>query len=209
LKISLHFKPWLRVLFITALFVFGYVTPKYLFWFPLSIQAGACATAFIYVGYLIRMHIDEIKKATVPVMILGFIFSLYVWIRFISEFQSFWLVHSDMGRGLIDVVGSVCGCICVMFISWFIAKYIPLLPKLLGFIGKYSLLFLCIHLVELDMFPWGKLVSHISNGRTQYLTFMLIGKIVMDILLLFLLTKIKPFMKLMGYKVSSKKQEVR
>ena len=44
LQLSLKWKVHIRILWILALFTVGYMTAHRLFWFPLSIQAGCCAS---------------------------------------------------------------------------------------------------------------------------------------------------------------------
>ena len=42
---------------------------------------------------------------------------MVTWYFFIKDFQSFWLVHCDIGRGIVDIFGSMCACAMVILIS--------------------------------------------------------------------------------------------
>ena len=85
--------------------------------------------------------------------------ALAIWIYFIKDFQSFWLVHCDIGRGPVDIWGCICGCYIVMLLSRLIEQRFSLLSKILSYLGKYSIFMLCAHLVELNLFPWGTLMQ--------------------------------------------------
>ena len=84
-----------------------------------------------------------------------------MWLSFIKNFQSFWLVHCDIRRGIIDIWGCICACYIILLISKFIAKRTLVLKKALSFLGKYSIFVLCIHLLELNLFPWTQLIQKI------------------------------------------------
>lgn len=147
-----------RVLGIGILFTLGLISTR-LFWFPFSIQAGLCATLFMYIGYLVRTLIPAIRTLSKEIKIAATFFSAIIWLSFIKDFQSFWLVHCDIGRGFIDIFGSICGCYIVLLISRFIDQRASLLSKFFSYFGKNSLLVLGIHIIELKLFAWNQLVD--------------------------------------------------
>ena len=160
LRISLKMSEIMRVCMITLLFAFGYWS-RSLFWFPFSIQAGCCATLFMYFGYLFKQEEDKIKELSMEMKWESAILAVVVWLEFIKNFQSFWLVHCDIGRGAIDIIGCICGCYIVFIVSWYLEKYVVILAKPLKYIGRFSILALCIHIIELDAFPWDTLTDFI------------------------------------------------
>jgi fucose 4-O-acetylase-like acetyltransferase len=157
LRISLEMKKKVRLLFVLALFLIGYWTAKELFWFPFSIQAGCCAVSFMYIGYLVKRSKQVYEELPKEVKRASVVFALAIWLAFIKNFESFWLVHNDMGRGVIDILGSVCACFIIVQISKLIEKYTKILSGILAYFGKYSLLVLCVHILELNTW-W-----HIEN----------------------------------------------
>ena len=193
IRISLEFKKEYRILFITVLFLIGYYTSK-IIWFPLSIQAGFCATLFMYVGYLINIYFDKYKNIYYKYKKYIIIVSFIIWIQFIHNFKSFWLVHCDIGRGFIDIIGCLCACYCIMLLSKIINQKTKIIYKILDFSGKYSLLILCIHLIELNFFRWTNIIT-INNtlniSSHHLIIFIAFGKIIFDIGLAYILSKNK------------------
>ena len=102
----------------------------------------------------------------------------------IKGFHSFWLVHRDIGRGIIDIFGSLCACYVVIQISKLIDSKIKFLSSGLAYIGKYSLLMLCFHIIELNLFPWWSITHKLCDyGMPSVLSLPLIitGKFAVDI----------------------------
>ncbi len=203
LRISLKFNKVARKIFIFGLFVAGYYSRFYI-WLPLSIQAGACAVLFMYMGYLLKKSSETLHKIPTEVKIFGFIFAVIVWLNFIGSFQSFWLVHCDIGRGIVDIFGTMCACSVLMFLCWFAERKNFFLVKPLALIGKYSLIFLCVHITELTFVPWWKMAEHFTGitGLPEWtqLAFVITGKLVTDLFITWVCVKIKPVRKIMGYK---------
>lgn len=205
LRISLNFNKYSRVAAIFGLFGLGYYT-RSLFWFPLSIQAGACATLFMYMGYLLRQNKDALNSLPKEAKIFGFGFAFVTWISFMKNFQSFWLVQCDIGRGMVDIFGCICACAMVILISRVIEEKLSFIGKPLAYFGKYSLLILCVHIVELDFFPWWriawKLVQHNILPATylSQLFFVIAGKLIIDLGCAFIMSKIPFVRKMFGFR---------
>ena len=156
----------IRPFIVAAAFAAGYFSNKYLFWFPFSIQSGLCAAFFVYTGYLFKKYNERIKKLNLSVKIIGFITAAAVWVWFIITFRSFWLVRCDFGRGIPDIARSLCACAAVFAISFFIDKFIKPLSKLLSVIGKNSIFILCIHALEINLFPFQSILDiYLPDGN--------------------------------------------
>jgi len=85
LRISLNFNKSSRVATIFGLFALGYYTRK-LLWFPLSIQAGACATLFMYMGYLLRQNKDTLLALPKEAKVFGTVLAFVTWFSFMKNF---------------------------------------------------------------------------------------------------------------------------
>lgn len=168
LRFSLEFKTKKQIIIVLLLFLIGFWSRK-LFWFPLSIQAGCCATLFMYVGNIFKRIENNLKNLNFNIKLLLTIIALIVWIQFIINFKSFWFVHCDIGRGIIDIIGAICGSYIILLLSFLIEKYLEKIGKILAFLGENSLYILCIHIIELNLFEWYKIVTFFI--RVQYLTY--------------------------------------
>lgn len=162
LRVLIGAGPGKRLLAVVLVFMAGQCTRR-LFWFPLSIQAGCCAVLFMYAGWLARQAQGAIGKLPREAKMAGLAFALWMTASFIRNFQTFYLVSSDIGRGAIDVAGSLCACGMVIFISWIIDKRGRGLANALSFIGRHSLAVLCAHAVELESFPWRFVIEAVAG----------------------------------------------
>ena len=154
LKKLLTLKTWIRwiiVAFILVLCCFSWR----IIWLPLSIQAGGVALFYMYLGYVLKQEMPKIKEAlTTKRKVLLVVFCFAMWGLMIYQFEAFWLVHCEIGNGLLDILGSLCGCYLLIIASGFLDRKTKLISKVCAFYGKYSLLFLSIHLLEMEWFPY-------------------------------------------------------
>lgn len=169
LQVSLRWNSIVRILWIAILFAVGYLTAQKIFWFPLSIQAGCCATMYMYVGFSIKNRLDEIRKLPVKIKLFGMLLAGGMWGSFIYTFRSFWLVHNDFGTGAIDVFCSLCACLCVFMIAMGVDHLGGKLATILAYFGKNSLIVLCVHIIELDLINWGSFIEYMSTKGIPYL----------------------------------------
>ena len=202
-----------RIAVIAALFAFGYYS-RNLFWFPLSIQAGACATAFMYAGHLFRVEKGILRGLSNETRVFGTLVALCTWVMFIKDFQAFWLVNCDFGRGVVDIFGCICACYVVLLGSYFLERAeqardaggtvagsaAACLTDGLAYIGKYSLLVLCIHIVELNFLPWFAVFKKYGMPAALHQPARIAGKMCLDLGGAYLLSKSGAVRKLFGYK---------
>lgn len=202
LRILLKFNPYVRITGVVLLFCVGYFTRTH-FWLPFSLQAGACATLFMYMGFLLKEMESTLLEIPYEVKCFGTLSVVLVWGGFIKNFQSFWLVQCDIGRGVIDIFGCVCACTSVIMVSKLIDRKAKYIRSFLAYFGRYSLFVLCIHILELNLFPWSRLVDMlISYGMPQSWRLMLyiIGKLALDLGCAYILSKIAFAKRLFGIK---------
>lgn len=160
----------------------------------------------MYMGYLLKQNKDALNSLPKEAKIFGSGFAFVTWISFMKNFQSFWLVHCDIGRGMVDIFGCICACAMVILISRVIEEKLSFIGKPLAYFGKYSLLILCVHIVELDLFPWWriawKLVQHNILPATylSQLVFVIAGKLIIDLGCAFIMSKIPFVRKMFGFR---------
>lgn len=200
LRISLNYNKYVRLAFIVCLFIVGYYS-RSICWFPLSVQAGACATLFMYMGFLYRNSKDTFSKVPDEVKCFGIVFAVVTWVSFIKDFSSFWLVHCDIGRGIVDIFGSICACSVVVLISMVIDSKTNFISGFLSYFGRYSLLVLCVHMIEVNLCPWWiitqKLIQY-GMPATRELAFIIFAKFIFVFTCVYVLSKITFVKKLYG-----------
>lgn len=150
-------KPYTPILVLLLGFV-SYLTAKQ-FWLPLDIQAGGFALLFVYAGYLCKQKQLFEKKQP---LILFFV-CLVFWLWCMIHFKGFWMVSNFCGNGILDIIGGFAGSYCIVYICKWIEQLAPLLSKILIFYGKNSLVVLCLHLLELNLFPWHLVLNPLSQ----------------------------------------------
>lgn len=206
LKKALEMKRGNRIVFIVLVFALSTWSYKTI-WLPLSIQAGGCALLFMYIGYIVHDSKNVIVSIKKEYKVFAVIIAFLAWIWMIQHFTAFWLVHCQIGNGIMDIIGSLSGCLIIYLISCFLNSKRGL-PAFLAFTGRCSLLFLCIHIVELKLMPYrhiyGWLTQYIAPSDNRYLAFVIIFKIVLITGALIILYRIPTIRILFGYEKRSK-----
>lgn len=135
-------------LYVCLIFILGYITSKFVY-LPWSIQSAMVALVFIHIGFIISKK-EFIKFDS----FLAFFLSAGIWwICVLLDKGRFYMVRNYFTNIPIDILGGVMGSYIVIFISKQLDK-IKIVSKGLQTFGKYSLIVLCFHLIELNTFPW-------------------------------------------------------
>lgn len=198
LRLSLKYSYRVRICIIGMAFAIGYLSSKYLFWFPMSIQAGLCCAIFMYIGW----HCRNVKSAEISkeIKVVVIIISLIAWISFIIQFQGFYLVNNYYGRGIVDFISSICASMLIVFISYWINETSGFCRKILIFAGRYSLLILCVHIVELNLVPWNTIIMYLFGiSHIQSSIILLFIKPVIILVIVAILSKMRIVRKVYGY----------
>lgn len=204
LRVALQMKKGNRLVFVAMIFAIGYWTARNLFWFPLSIQAGCGSLLFMYVGYLAREIQPVYAQLSKEAKAVGLILALLIWGEFAINFQSFWLVHVNIGRGLWDIIASICGSYLVIVLSDWLDKKCNILGGFFAYLGQYSLLILSIHIIELHLFPWWTVENMLMRiGLVEVVAqcTIVVLKVVFIICAAIVCSKIKWITNLFGIKV--------
>lgn len=191
LRISLNFRKIVRFLFLVLLFVIGYWTSEY-FWLPFSIQAGMCASLFMYIGYLLRTYsVKNVFAASSTSKIAAGIMSGFCYLYFVWKYNGFIFASCDFGRFPIDIILSLLSCLFIYLISEAINWISHPLSLVLQKIGRNTLLVLCLHNIQVNCFSFNPLVNNISSSYLRLIT-----EIVLNII----------FFVLIGYIISRSKK---
>ena len=199
LKLSLKLKPWMRLAMIVGIFYVALWSIQ-CFWLPYSFQTGCCAALFMYFGYLARQAEEQWKNQNWEVKAAATVFAFMIWFAFIRDFKSFWLVQLDLGRGMIDIFSSLCASWCIFKISAIIDRKLPVVNSFLAYFGRYSILVLCVHIIELNTFPWNAVIKVIGVPQEAELLFKIVCKLLLDLGVAAVLSRIGFIRNLFGLK---------
>lgn len=205
LRCSLELKPIKRILLILFIFVISCRSSR-ICWLPFSIQAGGPALLYMYIGYLAKAAIPAVRCLGKEIKLVLVGAALWIWAEFVVHFESFWLVHCDYGRGVIDIAGSLCACLCVLLFSYWLSNRCNCVSKILSYFGRYSLFVLCMHIIELDVFPWRDWIIQIYPGSSDLVIFLMIvaGKFIWIFSMTFICSRWKWTRKIFGYSVDKR-----
>ena len=141
-----------RYLWVIVIAYVGYKTSSYI-WLPFSIQAGMVALLFVYIGVLAKEN--EVFNKKFPFIMYLFLISIAIFC--IIKGGKLYMVSNTFENGWMDLIGGISSTfLCIKF-SMLIDKYSKIIKNFLIFIGKNSLICMCIHLFSLDCLTWKNL----------------------------------------------------
>lgn len=152
--VNLTRKTKFQPVIVVILFTIGYYSSKVI-WLPFSVQAGMCATLFVYIGHIAKKY--EIYNKLVGMKEIVFsIIMFIVWIIGIWFNVNVSMVQNKYNYGIISIVVAISATYCIIQISKLIEKLDKkeMFSKILKLAGKNTLIILCFHLIELDIFPY-------------------------------------------------------
>lgn len=158
-------------------------------WLPFSVQAGMVSTIFFTIGYIYKQLQNSLDNIVKRKLFIGFII---VWL--FSLYRSFLtgdllnLVIAHFPSPALDVVGAMGGgSLFIVFVAKLIANSRSRIVKdFFEYIGKHSLMCLCIHLFELNCFQYDKWFWFISGKK--YFAIVLMFKILFNICMILLIS---------------------
>ena len=169
-------------------------------WLPLSVQAGGVALLFMYLGFCFHMCAGVFRKLSKETQAGWAIFAFVVWIAFIRNGPDFSLVRCALGRGIIDVFSCICACYCIVLLSKTIERYAARFANWIAYIGKYSIIMLCVHIIELNIFPWRAVINRIGIPEAFSTSTLILGKLVVDIGMTIILSRSRLVRKIFALK---------
>lgn len=106
-------------------------------WLPFSIQAACSAVIFIIIGYYMKDALFVRIKLWIalPVLVLGIIL----------KYSHIYIVTAYYEDPLFSIITAVAGIAVIVWIAKRIENF-----RLINYIGKHSLIFLCVHLFEME-----------------------------------------------------------
>lgn len=116
---------------------------------PFQIGQGMVAAVFVYFGYLVKRK--KLLQTSLPLPLTAVL--LAVWLAGV-RFGSMDLAFYDVRFGILSVLCSTCGA--YLLIRWVLRvnDYENGLLDRIRTVGRYSMHILCIHSLEIAVFPW-------------------------------------------------------
>lgn len=159
-----------------AIYVFlistmGYLLSK-IIWLPLSIESAMVASAYVYIGYLAHKHrIMEINPTWRSVIVIATLWLITILFGEINMAKNLYK------GGIFSFAGSLCAVYLILKICKIIdeRKIFPVaVINTLSFYGRNSLVVLCFHLLDLEMFPWSRLQKLFLGAGGSHLLFLVV-----------------------------------
>lgn len=164
LKIYTHFaNTFFPAVIIGAI---GLLTLRW-FWLPWSIQEGMVASIYLSVGFEYHKHqnIDLTKNRFVHYGILGLSISyVLICLKMNTHID---MVSNKYPLGVIDFVGTICCVISLRYISRVIGRKRQGFVQCVQWLGKNTLVMLCVHTIEMRIFPWWAINKILSGIKEQ------------------------------------------
>ena len=166
------------MVFVVTIVALSCFTARY-YWLPLSIQAGCVGTLYVYIGYLWKDYFKLEKKLPKKTTIAIVLVAIIIWIIFVKHFTYFRIVCCKFDKWY-DLIRSLAACIAVLAISVFISEKLRAATRILSFTGRYSIVILCLHIIELNTFPYRELLTAfgIPEGGTPYQLMRIVIKLI-------------------------------
>lgn len=143
---------------VMLLFIIGVLTAD-IIWLPLSIQSAMTCILMVHVGYRIQVR-KWFNPHHVPP--LAFLIACVIWVpAIVIDHGRNYFASNYFEHPFLDIPGGIAGTLVIMWLSVWIA-HIPLLCPLLQAAGRYSLVILCAHIIELDVMPWKWVMAHLN-----------------------------------------------
>lgn len=149
---------WKGAVLISLLALFSHVSYSF-FVLPLSVQPGACAAIFVYLGWKLK-EIDLKRYITNTWLML---FALGIFVLEVALEIRVDIAKNIYKMGIVSVLGAVFICFFVLYVSNIIHSTMTMINKGLCFLGKHSLIVLCFHQIEMKVFPWSIVVYFLES----------------------------------------------
>lgn len=126
----------------------GWLSAKAI-WLPLSIQSGAMASFYMYIGLLTRKYGLLDKKPPIILVALLILF----WANCIYYGVSINIVNCSLSHGLIGLALSLIAPYLILIACKYVEQYFRTAARFLNFFGQTTLIIMCFHAVSDFCFP--------------------------------------------------------
>lgn len=136
------------LIIVSFIAVVGWASAKAV-WLPLSIQSGAMASFFMYLGFLARKHNLLDKR---PPLALVAALTLF-WIASMHFGVSINIVSGFLSHGLLSVAVSIAASYLIVLACKVAEQRLRTVSRFLNFFGQTTLIVMCFHAISDFCFP--------------------------------------------------------
>lgn len=170
---------FIKIISGTLCWLIGFLSAR-ITWLPASIQAGLCSVLFIYAGVWLKnknwtMHIQKQRHGEERGLFFALVCAWLVAIFFSFYNENMSLVRCCFPNPFVNVIGAIAATHVICIGSSIIENTI--VADFLELMGRDSLIVLSFHLMELNTFPWDKIVLNRVPNMFAGITIVLIMKI--------------------------------
>lgn len=144
-------------------FIAGYYSAKYI-WLPFSIQSAMTGLLFFYIGYVAKQK----KWLKYQVSFVSAIPLLCLWGIGLSYGGQFLLVQNSSVFLITDIITAICASYLVILYAKWLDKNTSS-AKMMAFLGKYTIIMLCFHSIDVVIMPWNAYYKIPNTGSNVIL----------------------------------------
>ncbi len=137
-----------------------------IFIFPLGIQTGGFASLFLYVGFVERNKLGLLDVIDRHKWILALL--VLVWLPCFYWGGLLEMVLARTPVLPLNLVGAFCGVYIFLYLCKAIESLELPFQQMFVVFGQSTLVVLCVHLLDIRLFPWGK-IAFLNNGHASTL----------------------------------------
>lgn len=131
------------------------------FWAPWSILSAIAGTFYMLIGVKMKeIGLNRLMKW--PIVLGSFIVWLCVLLISIKTSDYFSIVRLSFSILPLDIVAAIAGSFCVLVVAKLIEKYLRPVANVLKPFGEYSLIVLCVHLIDLCFIDWHAIIRFLG-----------------------------------------------
>lgn len=119
-------------------------------WLPQNLDLVLVFTFYLYIGYLYKNKNIKVNES------LCFITMFLIWTICLAFNLNIEIGIRSYPYGIITIIESLCGCYCIIELYKIITNII-FLKRIFSYLGKLSLIILCIHSIELYLIDWNSI----------------------------------------------------
>ena len=154
--------------YILLCFVVGYWSSQYV-WLPFSIQSSLTSLLFFYLGYIAKQQNILSKRVcishTLPL--------LCIWGIGLSYGGQFLIVQNYSVSLINDIIVALAACYLVLLYCRWLENNTKS-AKIMAFLGKYTIVMLCFHSIDVNVMPWNEYFKTPNTSGTIVFTKILI-----------------------------------